>query len=503
MAFADLLELVGSTGRFQIIHVTLLSLPILMMASHNLLQNFVALVPPHHCRAPKNFSAPRLDPSQAVRLFVPLEADGQLSKCRRYATPQFHLQTSNASSRTADTPSKDLQGCEDGWDYDTSEMSSTIISEWDLVCDRRSYKQMGQSVYMGGVLVGSVVFGGLADRFGRRMLLLLSHLLMAVSGTCAAFAPSFPLFCLFRFLCGMALSGMILNSFSLILEWIPTKVRTVVGTATGYCYTMGQLILAGVAYFVRDWRWLTLAVSMPFYISFLYSWWLQESARWLVLSRKPEQAVKNLRVVAHINGREAEGRRINAEVLHKLRLLWLIHGPPKVRSGHLPDPGDLRGGGHPRQGHRRCVHEQNWQAAIPVCRPHPGRCHHPHQPGSAVRNADPADQPGRSGQRLLGCLLQLLLLVLWRTLSHGHPPERDGLGLHDGACWCDGGPPGPASGGDGALAPWPHLRGGAHYCRDICHLLTGNTGRSSSGHHSGHGGQNIREPALRELFQRA
>ncbi|XP_023680561.1 solute carrier family 22 member 6 isoform X1 [Paramormyrops kingsleyae] len=317
MAFADLLELVGSTGRFQIIHVTLLSLPILMMASHNLLQNFVALVPPHHCRAPKNFSAPRLDPSQAVRLFVPLEADGQLSKCRRYATPQFHLQTSNASSRTADTPSKDLQGCEDGWDYDTSEMSSTIISEWDLVCDRRSYKQMGQSVYMGGVLVGSVVFGGLADRFGRRMLLLLSHLLMAVSGTCAAFAPSFPLFCLFRFLCGMALSGMILNSFSLILEWIPTKVRTVVGTATGYCYTMGQLILAGVAYFVRDWRWLTLAVSMPFYISFLYSWWLQESARWLVLSRKPEQAVKNLRVVAHINGREAEGRRINAEMLQE------------------------------------------------------------------------------------------------------------------------------------------------------------------------------------------
>ncbi|MGH0183272.1 UNVERIFIED_CONTAM: hypothetical protein FKN15_011316 [Acipenser sinensis] len=143
---------------------------------------------------------------------------------------------------------------------------------WDLVCEHRSLKQMGQTIYMGGVLVGSTVFGGLSDRFGRRVLLLWSHLQMAVAGTCAAFSPSFPWFCFFRFLTGMALSGIILNSFSLIVEWIPTRVRTIVGTGTGYCYTLGQLILAGLAYWIRDWRWLTLAVSLPFYLSFLYSW---------------------------------------------------------------------------------------------------------------------------------------------------------------------------------------------------------------------------------------
>lgn len=62
--------------------------------------------------------------------------------------------------------------------------------------------------------------------------------------------------------------------FSSVVEWIPTRVRTVVGTGTGYCYTTGQLILAAVAYSIRDWRWLTLAVSLPFYVSFLYSWWV-------------------------------------------------------------------------------------------------------------------------------------------------------------------------------------------------------------------------------------
>ncbi|XP_067464155.1 solute carrier family 22 member 6 [Thunnus thynnus] len=323
MAFGDLLEQVGSTGRFQILHVTLLCIPVLMMASHNLLQNFVAAVPPHYCSAHTNLTQSQLSLEEALLITVPLDQKGKPQKCQRYVAPQWHLLDKNGTSKskeqgdTSDGFDADLQGCTDGWSYNMTEMSSTIISDWHLVCDARSLKQMGQTIYMGGVLVGAVVFGGLSDRYGRRILLLISNLLMAVAGTCAAFSASFPLFCLFRFGCGMALSGLGLNTFSLIVEWIPTRVRTGVGTLTGYCYTLGQLILAVIAYFIRDWRWLTLTVSLPFYVFFLYSWWFHESSRWLALSNKPDQAIANLKSVAKFNGRREEGDKIDIKMLQE------------------------------------------------------------------------------------------------------------------------------------------------------------------------------------------
>lgn len=59
---------------------------------------------------------------------------------------------------------------------------------------------------------------------------------------------------------------------SAALEWMPTRTRALVGTFMGYWYTIGQFLLAGVAYAIPDWRWLQFTVSVPFLCFFLYSW---------------------------------------------------------------------------------------------------------------------------------------------------------------------------------------------------------------------------------------
>ncbi|XP_069501097.1 solute carrier family 22 member 6-A-like [Ambystoma mexicanum] len=323
MAFADLLDVVGGMGRFQFIQVSLLAVPILMMASHNLLQNFSAGIPTHHCRVAiarngSHDTNTSLAHEDFVRATIPMDRNQRPEKCLQFTEPQWWLLIQNATADNVTAIAK--QPCADGWDYDRSVFVSTIITEWDLVCDQRTMRQLAQSIFMAGVLAGAIVFGGLSDKFGRRPILIWSYFQMAASGTCAAYSPNFIAYCVFRFLTGMALSGIGLDTVSLIVEWIPTRVRTITGTLTGYFYTFGQIVLAGLAYGLPNWRHLQLTISVPFFFFFLYSWWIPESARWLVLAGKPEKAVKVLKRVATLNGKKEEGDKISVESL-KIDLL--------------------------------------------------------------------------------------------------------------------------------------------------------------------------------------
>ncbi|XP_048362926.1 solute carrier family 22 member 6-A-like [Sphaerodactylus townsendi] len=315
MSFTELLEQVGGMGRFQIINMLLLAISVLMMASHNLLQNFTAATPEHHCLVHHNAiqETQNLTYEDLIKVSIPMNEKQQREECLRFANLQWWLLNPNATKVNRTEIKTEM--CTDGWTYDRSIFPNTIVTEWDLVCASRTSKQMAQSLYMAGVLLGGIVFGALSDRFGRRSLIIWCYLQMAAMSSATAFSPNFSFYCAFRFLTGMAFSGIVLNSVSLTTEWTPTNRRAVVGTFIGYSYTIGQFVLAGVAYVIRDWRWLQLTVSLPYFIFFFYSWWFAESARWLVMSRKLDQAVKQLKRVARINGKKEAGDKLNIETL--------------------------------------------------------------------------------------------------------------------------------------------------------------------------------------------
>ncbi|XP_070773648.1 solute carrier family 22 member 6 [Enoplosus armatus] len=319
MGFAELLEEVGGFGRYQWLHVTLISLPGLMMAGQNLLNNFVSGIPAHHCSLPANYSLYNLshhqvDERQLLKAFIPMDSSGnRMDRCRRYVEPQWQLLAANSSANVSQLQT---EGCLDGWTFDHSEFLATTVSEWELVCSLRPLKQMIQTIYMGGVLTGAIIYGGLSDRFGRRSVLIWSYLQLGVLGCSSALSPSYTAYCVFRFLSGMAVSGVILNGVSLKVEWIPTKERTLVGTLTSFFFTFGQMILAGLAYWLRDWRKLQVVICAPQFLFFAYSWWYSESARWLVLNRRSEEALKSLHRVARINGKSEIIDKLTLEVLH-------------------------------------------------------------------------------------------------------------------------------------------------------------------------------------------
>ncbi|NWZ60688.1 S226B protein, partial [Haliaeetus albicilla] len=311
MTFVELLARLGGMGRFQVTYVAALAVPLLMLASHNLLQNFTAGVPEHHCRPRPVANESTGDVPLLVS--IPSDSHHRPQRCRRYVEPQWHLLevngTVNGTANGAAT-----EPCRDGWTYRDGVFAHTIVTEWDLVCESKRLRQVAQSIYMAGILLGSGLFGVLSDnRFGRRALLTWCYLQLGATGAGTAAAPTFVVYCLCRFLAGLAMAGVSLNSASLCMEWIPTEARAVVGTINGYCYTLGQFVLAAVAFGVPHWRWLQLVVSLPFFFFFLYSWLFVESARWQVISGRPDLALKGLRKVARINRRKEEGDKLSEE----------------------------------------------------------------------------------------------------------------------------------------------------------------------------------------------
>ncbi|XP_007943001.1 solute carrier family 22 member 12 [Orycteropus afer afer] len=359
MAFAELLDQVGSLGRFQVLQMVALVAPIMWLTTHNLLENFSGAVPSHRCwvslldNSTGQASTPgTLSPEALLTVSVPPGPQQRPHRCRRFRHPQWQLLDTNATA--ANWSEATTEPCVDGWVYDHSTFTSTIVTQWDLVCDSQGLKPMAQSIFLAGVLVGAAICGHISDRFGRRLVLTWSYLQIATAGTTAAFAPTFPVYCVLRFLVAFAIAAVIMNTATLLMEWTSTPARPLVMTLNALGFSFGQVLLAAMAYGVRDWSMLQLAVSAPFFLSFLYSWWLAESARWLLITGRMTQGLQELQKVASINGKKAAGEALTMEVLLSAMQEELSVGQARVSmSALLCTPGLC---------HRTCVSTLCWFA---------------------------------------------------------------------------------------------------------------------------------------------
>ena len=72
-----------------------------------------------------------------------------------------------------------------------------------------------------GMFVGAALAGGLADRYGRRPLLIASLLLFSIATGLSAFAPGLAILFVLRFLAGLGLGGELPVASTLVSELAP------------------------------------------------------------------------------------------------------------------------------------------------------------------------------------------------------------------------------------------------------------------------------------------
>ncbi|XP_059196834.1 solute carrier family 22 member 7-like [Centropristis striata] len=316
MKFDNVLAEVNGFGKFQIRTILLMVIPRMTLPFHFLLNNFIAVIPSHHC------DISSLDDgglfrnlSQAERLVVsiPVQEDGTPDSCLMFAEPQYQLLLN--SSNTTELPTVP---CQNGWVYDNTTFKSSLATEWDLVCDKRRMNKAMATVFFIGVMLGAAVLGSLSDRFGRRIMLLVSYITTALFGFASAFSYNFAMFAAMRFFTGFGLSGISIISIVLCIEWVDIKHRTAVGTLMSTDWSVFTIVLPIVAYFVTDWRYLTATVTAPLLLAMICWWWVPESARWLISNGKINRARFYLNKCANVNGREHFIADLKPELLSKV-----------------------------------------------------------------------------------------------------------------------------------------------------------------------------------------
>ncbi|XP_067441994.1 solute carrier family 22 member 7a [Thunnus thynnus] len=311
MRFEEILDDVGGFSKFQFLLLFILCLPRAILPLHFLLHNFVSATPSHHCALGSQEDGGEgllsSDP-EALALRIPRQDDGSFSSCRVYDPPL----TSNLSHRNTTAP------CPHGWIYDQSQFSSTTATEWDLVCDDKKLNQALATYFFLGVTFGAILFGQLSDKFGRKSMLLVALITATMLSVISAFSTTYVMFAVSRALCGVALSGLSIIGVVLGIEWTDVKHRTFTGTVMSLSWSVGNMVLALLAYFIRDWRHLTLAVTAPCIAAIISWWWLPESARWLLANGRVEEAKKYLLQCAKMNGRKENTAKLDTETLGKV-----------------------------------------------------------------------------------------------------------------------------------------------------------------------------------------
>lgn len=175
------------------------------------------------------------------------------------------------------------------------------------------------SLFFTGMMVGAWGFGILADRWGRRTVFLITIAINAVFALLSAFAPSFAVLLIFRFLTGAAVGGTLPVDYALTAEYLPKAQRGRFLVYLESFWALGTVAIALIAWAVmpampeQGWRWIFGINAIPGILGLFVRLWVPESPRFLMLRGRAAEARQVLGRMARMNGAEVHIGELQAQ----------------------------------------------------------------------------------------------------------------------------------------------------------------------------------------------
>ncbi|CAH8537784.1 unnamed protein product [Schistosoma guineensis] len=304
---------VGEYGVWQwsIVLLIVLSSPLMVT-----LPVFVNAVPDHRCRMEdpieEIFREYNLSFEEAAAFVGPWEGEIPVTMmgCLRFAldwsntTLIENLLLNKSVVSFIDRESLKTKACVNGYVYRSKEFQypSTVVAEFNLVCDKSMLSPLGTSLFMVGMLFGFIFGGYFGDKFGRRNGAIVFSIIELLAAVGVSLAPNHHIYHLMRTIVGFSSTGKAVPLRLLPIELTNAKYRSyftsfiVLGIVFGH-----RAIMTGIAYLVREWRLLNALSTLPCLTCFIYFCLLPESPRWLLSQYRVEEAITILRRGCRIN----------------------------------------------------------------------------------------------------------------------------------------------------------------------------------------------------------
>ncbi len=202
------------------------------------------------------------------------------------------------------------------------------------ISDNPGQQGLAMSIALAGCLVGAMVCGSLADRIGRRPLLLISALIFLVSAYATGAFNTFTLFLTARFVGGIAIGLASGLSPMYIAEVAPGSIRGRLVSLNQLTIVLGILGAQIVNYLIAEpmpagttvpapdswnvlwgWRWMFWSAAFPAALFLFLALFIPESPRWLALRGRKAAATT---ILARIGG-ESYARSEMAAIDHTAR----------------------------------------------------------------------------------------------------------------------------------------------------------------------------------------
>ncbi len=181
----------------------------------------------------------------------------------------------------------------DGFDIlAISYVAPVLANSWKL--PKEAFGPIFAAHYIGAA-AGALFFGWMADRYGRRLGVILPTAIFGVFALATVFAYDFRSLFLLRIAIGIGLGGALSNAIAMVAEYSPQRARATLVSLMYAAFPLGGVLGGPLsAWLIPRYGWPAVFLvggAIPVVLTVALLLWLKESVRFLALSRAPADRI--------------------------------------------------------------------------------------------------------------------------------------------------------------------------------------------------------------------